>query len=152
MTEEITTPETTDNSNGQGMTLVFKTHFKQRGRGKELCEGEKPPTPPPPPVFRTPRITKYMALAIHLQGLIDDNKVLDYSHIASLAGLTRARITQIMNLNLLAPRIHEDIIFLPKIRQGSDPISERAIRSIALEPRWDKQITAWKEISEKCTP
>jgi len=49
-----------------------------------------------------------------------------------------------MNLNLLAPRIREDILFLPKIKQGGDPISKRAIRSIALEPRWDKQLKSWE--------
>lgn len=46
-----------------------------------------------------------MALAIYLQKLLDDGVVCDCADIARLAGVTRARISQLFNLNLLAPRI-----------------------------------------------
>ena len=132
--------ETDDGLSPQSMTVVFKTHFTEGRRRKWHKNGEAPPPRPPVLVFRTPRITKFMALAIHLQNLIDSGALCDYSHIAALTGLTRARITQIMNLNLLAPRIQEDILFMPKISKGVDPISERRVRHIALKPRCDMQI------------
>jgi len=132
--------------NPVGMTVVFKTHFTEGGRKRWHKRGDTPPLPPPPQVFRTPRITKFMALAIHLQNLIDSGALCDYAQIATLTGLTRARITQIMNLNLLAPRIQEEILFMPKIAEGVDPISERSLRQIALKPRWDLQLKDWESL------
>lgn len=98
---------------------------------------------------RTPRIAKLMALAIHLQGLVENRVILDYADIARLAGLTRARVSQIMNLNLLAPRIQEDILFMLNISNGPDPISERALRSITQKPRWDMQLKEWQSLVSK---
>jgi len=144
MTEEITTPEANETENAGGMTVVFKTHFKQRGRKRELRQGAAPPRPAPTPILRTPRIVKQLALAIHLKKLLNDGVVCDCADIARLTGVTRARISQLFNLNLLAPRIQEDILFMPKIQNGHDPITERDIRSIALEPRWDKQVKEWE--------
>ncbi|HOY64434.1 MAG TPA: hypothetical protein PK745_14780 [bacterium] len=149
MSEEISTLETNEDTNAQGMTVVFKAHFKQRGRDRELQQGGAPPRPAPSPVLRTPRITKLMALAIHLKKLLDDGVVYDCADIARLTGVTRARISQLFNLNLLAPRIQEDILFMPKIRNGHDPITERDLRSIALKPRWDMQLKDWEMLLKK---
>jgi len=38
--------------------------------------------------------------------------------IARLGHLSRVRVTQIMNLLLLAPDIHEAILFLPRTQRG----------------------------------
>ncbi|HOO51068.1 MAG TPA: hypothetical protein PLK94_07265, partial [Alphaproteobacteria bacterium] len=80
----------------------------------------------------------------HLQNLVDKGAIRDYAEIARLTGLTRARVTQIMNLNLLAPRIQEEILFMPRIHSGHDPITERDLRSITQEPLWDKQLKKWQ--------
>lgn len=149
MTEEFSTQEANENTNAQGMTVVFKAHFKQRGRNRELQQGDAPPRPVPAPVLRTPRIVKQLALAIHLKKLLDDGVVCDCADIARLTGVTRARISQLFNLNLLAPRIQEDILFMPKIQNGHDPITERDLRSIALEPRWDRQIKEWQFLTQE---
>ena len=94
---------------------------------------------------RVPRVARLMALALHLQKLIDDGAVRDYAEIARLTGITRARVTQIMNLTLLAPEIQEEILFLPRILKGSDPIAERNIRKITCETIWSKQKSLWEE-------
>jgi len=96
---------------------------------------------------RVPRITRLMALAIHLQKLIDDGAVRDYSEIARLTGITRARVTQIMNLTLLSPEIQEDILFLPLIESGYDLVTERNIRKIASESLWEEQKTLWEGLT-----
>jgi len=57
------------------------------------------------PTDRVPRISRLMALAIHFDQLIRDGKVADQSDIARLAHVTQPRMTQIMNLNHLAPDI-----------------------------------------------
>ena len=63
---------------------------------------------------KMPRITRLMALAIKFEGLIRDGVVSDYADLARLGVVTRARMTQIMNLLNLAPDIQEEILFLPK--------------------------------------
>lgn len=93
---------------------------------------------------RVPRISRLMALALHLQKLIDAGAVRDYAEIARLTGITRARVTQIMNLTLLAPEIQEEILFLPRIQNGRDPIAERNIRKIIIESCWEKQKLLWE--------
>jgi hypothetical protein len=44
-----------------------------------------------------------MALAIHFDGLIQSGAVTNYAELARLGNVTRARVTQIMNLLMLAP-------------------------------------------------
>ena len=56
-----------------------------------------------------------MALAIRLEGLIVTGHVLSYADLARLVGVSRARLTQIANLTLLAPDIQEAILFLPPV-------------------------------------
>lgn len=48
--------------------------------------------------------------------------------LARLGHVTRARVTQIMNLLNLAPDIQEEILFLPRTLKGRDPIRERHLR------------------------
>ncbi|RLJ02122.1 MAG: hypothetical protein DRP08_04835, partial [Candidatus Aenigmatarchaeota archaeon] len=65
---------------------------------------------------------------------------------ARLGHVSRARVTQIMNLLLLAPDIQEEILFLPRTLTGRDPIRERMIRPIAAVPDWRKQRKMWKQL------
>jgi len=53
-----------------------------------------------------------MALAIRMEDLIRAGGIADYSELAQLGRVSRARITQIMNLLVLAPDIQERILFL----------------------------------------
>jgi hypothetical protein len=85
-----------------------------------------------------------MALAIKFEALIRDGVAKDYADLARLGHVTRARLTQIMNLRLLAPDIQQEILFLPKTMTGHDPTSERSIRRITAIVRWDRQRKAWR--------
>jgi DNA-binding protein HU-beta len=80
-----------------------------------------------------------MALAIHLRELVDNGQVCDYTALAELGHVSRARITQIMDLTLLAPDIQEALLFLPKIEKGRDRLNERMLRGIAAESVWARQ-------------
>ena len=55
----------------------------------------------------------------------------DLAEIARHGHVTRARVTQIMNLLHLAPGSQEAILFLPRVEYGRDPLSERDLRTIA---------------------
>jgi hypothetical protein len=50
-----------------------------------------------------PRVARLMALALRFENLIHEGRVADYSDLARLGHVSRARLTQIMNLLLLAP-------------------------------------------------
>jgi len=119
-----------------GMSVTQKVHFGTGRRSrKELKTGEATPRP----VGRIPRVAKLMALAILFEGLIRDGVVTDYAELARLGHVTRARITQIMNLLHLAPDIQEKLLFLPPVEQGRDPVTERELREVAAEVDWKKQ-------------
>jgi len=88
------------------ITFESNIHFKRSGRGsrKHVREGEAP-TPSPVLSGRVPRVARFMALAIRFDGMIRDGEVADYAELARLAHVTRARITQIINLLTQAPDI-----------------------------------------------
>jgi len=137
----------TDNQvteNGFTMTLVM---HKQNKRGRTvLRSGVRADAEKSVSSGRIPRISRLMALAIHFQKLLEDGVVQDYADIARLAGVTRARVTQIMNLTLLAPEIQEEILMLPNIQNGKVPIVERNIRNVAKNIIWKEQESLWRKI------
>jgi hypothetical protein len=92
---------------------------------------------------RLPRVTRLMALAIRFNDLIEKGEVRDYAEIARLGHITRARVTQTMNLLHLAPSIQEAILHLPSIKTGRDQVTERHLRRISAIPDWTKQRCIW---------
>ncbi len=120
-------------------------HKKRVGKHIAMLEGP-PPTAPERPKGRLPRITRYMALAIYYEDLIRQGHVHDYAEIATLGHVTRARVTQIMNLRLLAPDIQEHLLLLPRILEGRDPINLGGIQELAINPSWESQRGILKSI------
>jgi hypothetical protein len=84
-----------------------------------------------------------MALAIHFDGLLRRGDVKDLAELARVGHVTRARVTQIMNLLMLAPDIQEQILFLPEVHEGRDPVKEWQVRQVAAEPVWERQHAKW---------
>jgi hypothetical protein len=84
-----------------------------------------------------------MALAIRLGGLIRDGVVTDQAELSRAGQVTRARLTQIMNLLCLAPDIQEAILFLLPVVNGRPQVTERDVRPIAAEASWARQRRAW---------
>jgi septum formation topological specificity factor MinE len=83
-----------------------------------------------------PRITQLMALAIRFEALLAAGDVDGYTAVGKLGGVTRARVTQIMNLRHLAPEIQERLLFL----ESGCRITERELRVVARELEWPRQI------------
>ncbi len=71
----------------------------------------------------------------------------DYAELARLGHVTRARVTQIMNLLNLAPDIQEAILFLPAVEGGRDPIKEWQVRPVAAEAVWARQRDLWRPLA-----
>ena len=133
-----------------GLTVSAPVHFTRRGRGgrKELRAGPAPARPAP---GRVPRVARLMALALRFEGLIRDGAVTDYAHLARLGHVTRARLTQIMNLTLLAPDIQEALLFLPSVTRGRDPVVLRDLQPLAATVAWRDQREQWETIMRNLT-
>jgi hypothetical protein len=119
--------------------LVLKgTLFRRQGRRVELTD--TPPTLPDPrvPVRSPAKVARMLALAHHLQRLIDEGLVPDRAAIARKLGLTRARVTQLLDLLLLAPDLQVRVLALEAV-DGVEPTTERSLRAIAARSEWSLQ-------------
>lgn len=88
---------------------------------------------------RIPRVARLMALAIRLDGMLQRGEVGSQRELAEVARVTPARLTQILNLLHLAPDIQEQLLFLPPVVSGRDPISERELRTAVGVCSWSHQ-------------
>lgn len=127
------------------VSVDFQFSIKQRGRGakKRIVEGAAPSDESKPALERIPRISRYMALAIHFEDLIRQGVVTDYADLARLGHVTRARVTQIMNLRLLAPEIQEELLLDEKKCDDRSPIQLKSLQSIAMVSSWRTQRKLW---------
>jgi len=116
-------------------------------RGRHCVGAPRPAKPTAPP--SVPHITKLMALAIRLEHLLATGQVKDQAEIARTAGITRARVTQIINLTQLAPDIQEAILNLEPTTDPVPRFREREVRTIAILPNWEKQRLMWKRLVKR---
>ncbi len=82
-------------------------------------------------------------LAHLFEKLIRNGEVRDYADLARLGHVSRARLTQIMNLLSSAPEIQEEILFWPVVTEGRDPVRERQVRRIVAVLDWGRQKGMW---------
>ncbi len=95
---------------------------------------------------RVPRVARTLALAHRIDAMIRTGELRDLADAARALGLSRARVTQLSALLLLAPEIQEAIFDLPPVTNGHDPVSERLLRRIVAEPDWNRQLELWNEV------
>jgi len=93
-----------------------------------------PKRPKPPKEPRTPGAVKALLKAREWKRQLDAGEVASQADIARREGLTRARVTQILNLLRLAPEIQERILIMSK-NTNLPRIAEHMLRPIVrLEP------------------
>ena len=121
------------------LTAKHKLEFKSgRRTAKTIVEAGSQPEQPTP--GRLPRITKMMALAIRLEHLIKSGQVTDQAELARVGYVSRARLTQIMNLLCLASDIQEELLFTDTKKNN---LKEKDLRLIASITSWKGQREAW---------
>ena len=101
----------------------------------------------PLPPGRVPRIARLLALAHKFDGLLRQGAIANYAALARLGHVSRARLTQVMNLLCLAPDIQEEILFLPPTLRGRDPIHLRQLQAIACLLDWPEQRARWRKLA-----
>ncbi|MGN6106860.1 MAG: hypothetical protein ACTHU0_17255 [Kofleriaceae bacterium] len=85
-----------------------------------------------------------MALAHALRRRLDAGEFVDFADMARQLGFTRARVTQLMDLLLLAPEVQEKVLSL-EAPAGRQPLSERGLREALLGTLdWQEQRQRWE--------
>lgn len=111
--------------------VTGELHRVRRGRGKRFSA-----EPPPEPSRCPARIAVTLALAHMIQRAIDRGEIRDQAEAARRLGLTRARMTQILDLTLLAPDLQESVLLM---QDRTTPLNERALRATAQATTWPEQ-------------
>jgi DNA invertase Pin-like site-specific DNA recombinase len=114
-----------------------------RRRIPKIAAGGKNPGGP------LPRITRLLALALKFEGLIQQGVVRDYAGLARLGRVSRARVTQIMNLLYLAPDIQEEILSWRSRAPDGPPVEETTVRTLSSEVHWSRQRALWNKGSSQ---
>ena len=136
-----------------GHGAMLSGTFKVAKVGKRTGPRRPAPTktdatsPPSGPVGRVPRLARLLALAIKLDGLIQSGELRSQREIATVAGVTPARVTQILNLLHLTPQIQEQLLFVAPVTRGKDAITERELRHITAVSCWKTQLQMWSELA-----
>lgn len=118
------------------LVVPFSPSTRTRGRSWQNSAAAKRRYPA--------RIARQLALAHALQRRVDAGEFADYADLARGLRFTRARVTQFMNLVLIATDIQEEILLL-EVPPGRQPITEHTLRDALLttldwreqRPRWD---------------
>ena len=88
------------------------------------------------------RTARQLAFAHYIERQIDAGTIPDYAAAARALGVTRARLTQLMNLLLLAPEIQERLLLSALVA------SERSLRRVMSEASWVRQLAALPSTAE----
>ena len=125
------------------MTISLRPRRSKASTDAPIAPVAESPGPP-----RIPRFARLMALAIKFQDMVDRGEVRDYAELARLGYVSRARITQIMNMLNLAPDIQEELLTSSPL--GTEAaVPERGLRHVTAVVGWSHQRKLWKELLGK---
>ena len=95
---------------------------------------------------KVPNIRKYLILAYQIEQLTENSPDISPKKIADWLGVTASRISQIIALLLLCPKIQEEILLMDT--EKLNLIKEYALRPIRKEIDWQKQLILWQNLSK----
>lgn len=135
---------------GQAARHVLKAPlFRQQGRSIRFSDAPPTPAPKRDPVRRPAKVARMLALAHHLQRAIDQGLVADRAEVARKLGLTRARVTQLLDLLLLAPDLQSEVLEMTA-EDAVEPTTERRLAGIARTVHWVQQRSNWLQVRRGC--
>ncbi len=106
-------------------------------RGARMAE---PPASQRAGTARASRAARMLALAHYVERLIEAGELMGYADAARALGLTRARLTQLINLLHLAPEIQSQLL------TGASHATERSLRAVVQESSWVAQCRRVREV------
>ncbi len=112
--------------------------LKVKVRFRTCRNGDEPA--PAPKAVGTATIARRVALAHHIEDLIERGELRDYAEAAQRLGLSRARVTQICDLALLAPDIQAAVLL------GHVEPRDRHLREVGRHALWRDQRRVFNEL------
>ena len=109
------------------VTVTYKIKAKKRKPEKTPYTQPSVEKPGTRPVSRAARM---LALAYYVERLVEEGTLKSYSDAARQLGVTRARMTQILNLLNLSPSVQQALLL------GDLHLSERRIRALVAKAEW----------------
>ena len=104
---------------------------------KEVAEDQTPASPS--------AAARNLALAHHIERLIDRGLIADYTQAARMLGVSQPRMTHLMGLLLLAPAIQEAILL------GELAPKDKGLRELARLASWNAQ-ESWVRAQQSSCP
>jgi len=126
------------------ITVKRKIKLSRESHGRRRVEAATPTAVEVEP-GRISRISRLMAVAIRLERMLRTGEVANLTELARLGHVTQPRMSQILNLTLLAPDIQEELLFLPSMTSGKAAVHEKMLRPIAAETDWAQQKGLWAQ-------
>jgi hypothetical protein len=114
-----------------------RTGRQQRENGREIEQADRSSV-------GARRITRLLALAVKFEGLLQQGVVKDYAELARVGQVSRARVSQVMNLLSLAPDIQQQILSWAKGAPDGQNVREASVRALSSEVIWSRQREQWK--------
>ncbi len=95
---------------------------------------------------KIPTVSRMMALVIYYQRLLKKKAVTSLTDISRLEKISPNRVSSIMKLSLLSPRIQEIILTLPRESSGKKYITTSQCIEIANEIVFEKQLEMFEKL------
>lgn len=105
------------------------------------------PTPPAGPTTRPARAARMLAVAHALSAMLAKDRAPSRAELAKALQMSEARLSQLLDLVLLAPDIQEELLFL-ELPPGRDRLPERALRSVVRALDWPEQRRRFARLRE----
>jgi len=94
-------------SEQNSLRVEMKVGFKTRHHGKKMLTAKEPIEAHQRPRQAVSREARLLALAHRWQKLLDEGQIESQAEIARILGLTRARVSQIIDMALLSPVVQK---------------------------------------------
>jgi hypothetical protein len=124
--------------NKERITITGTIHRVQRQHSRAFVS-----QPPPGTVRRPARIAIMLALAHRIRDAVEAGQVQNQTEAARRLGYTPARMSQLLDLLLLAPDLQERVLLLEAV-DGVQPLAEHVLRPIVRLTHWVEQRAAFR--------
>lgn len=124
------------------MRTRHRVAFKEAPAEAAKLGDDASPVECPTPVSRPALVALLISLAHRIEDAIATGEYADRADAARRLGYSRARMTQLVDLTLLAPDLQEIALHLTT-DDDREPLAELAVRRVAKMDSWNDQRAAW---------
>lgn len=123
----------------EGATRIFTGYLRRTRQGQRCSFTDQAPEPVEETRPRPAKIAITLALAHRIEAAIERGEYRDRADVARQLGISRARVTQITDLTLLAPDIQERVL------QSTTGLAESRLTRTVQELDWHEQRNHWRD-------